>query len=147
MESILILLIVLIIMFILGVDTGIIIGTVLAAAGLLLVGMFLLFAVSGIIMAGSEKTTAHFSGIDKSPLGRFDCAYYSIDGKEYPNAFPSEPVMKDKLYPADRELSVRFFRKKGYVFDKTAGVIIIVGIIGCTALLTIICGALLGGVI
>ncbi|MGN1089704.1 MAG: hypothetical protein ACI4Q6_04825 [Huintestinicola sp.] len=129
MEILLVFIIVLVIMAVLGVSMGIITGIILGAAGLVLLVITGFFIYSAVLLAGTRKCTAAFSRIDKNPRGNFDTAYYLVEGKEYPNAFPCEVTLRKRIYRPDREVTVRLNEKKGCVFDGNGFTAAVVGIV------------------
>lgn len=129
MEILLVFMIGLVIMAVLGVSKGIITGIILGAAGLVLLIITGFFIYSAVLLAGTSKRTAAFSRIGKNPRGNFDTAYYLVEGKEYPNAFPCEVTLREKIYRPDREVTVRLNEKKGCVFDSNGFTAAAVGII------------------
>ncbi len=136
MGAILGLLIILLMLFVLGVDTGIIIGIVLGIAALAVLFMLGFFVFSTVMLIGAKSCTAEFSRIDKSPKGHFDCAYYIVEGREYPNAFPCESVMRRHLYSQGRDEKVRLSEKHGFVFDRIAHIVCIAGLLFCIGVCT-----------
>ena len=75
------------------------------------------FAVCAVMLILSERRTAVFARFEKN--GRFDAAVYSADGREYTNVFPAEFILRDKLYSADKTVTIRT-TKRGRAFDKNA---------------------------
>lgn len=120
MGALLGILIILLMLFVLGTDIHIIIGIILGILGLAVLFMLIFFLFCAVILMSSEKREAVFSRIGKSPRGNFDCAYYMVDGQEYPNAFPCEPVLRDKLYQTSGSATVRLSSGMKFVFDKKA---------------------------
>lgn len=125
------LLIILIILYVLGVDIHIIMGIVLAVGVLIVLVMEIVFAVSAVILAGTKKCTGKFSRIEKGD-GSFDRVYYTVDGMEYPNAFPCEVTLRSAIYKPDREVALRLSEKMGKVFDTNARAASAVGLVLCT---------------
>lgn len=104
----------------LGVDISLVMGGVLALLALTLAVITMFFVYCVVLLAGSRKKDARFVRIDKNPAGRYDCAYYRIDGEEYPNFLPAETVFKNRFYPENRSVRVRLCRNKRIVFDRNA---------------------------
>ena len=129
MEIVLVLCVLAALMLIIGFDISTIIacGVFLLAAGIIL--MFLLFAFSLIAMLSAKMVMTDFVKIDKSPRGRFDVAYYKFDGKEYPCAFPSEPLMRRRIYAPDKAHRVRLNRRTGTVYDRYASITCVLGFV------------------
>lgn len=133
MSYILGILIILIAMLVIGVKVEIITGIIMG--GLMLINFLLLLFFTGcaVMLAGSKQKRAVFSrievrtGDDSENKGKFDRACYLIDGREFPNAFPCEIVLKDKLYIPDKSVTVWLCEKKGFVFDRNAFAAVITG--------------------
>lgn len=128
MGTILAIMIILIMLLVLGVDAKLIIGIVLGMIGLAVAVMFIFFLVCGIILLGTKKCTAVFSRIGESPRGKFECAYYAVDGEEFPNAFPCEVAFRESIYRSDREVTVRLTAKRRFVFDQNAFLACVAGL-------------------
>lgn len=107
-------------------------GAVFAAVLGLIV--FFSFAVLGFFcffffgMLFAEKTTARFLRIEKSGRGGFERAVYEVNGGEFPDAFPAEPIFRDRLYRGDREIPIRFSVKRKTVYDRNTAVTICCGL-------------------
>lgn len=127
MGIILSIMIILLMLWILGTDIHIIIGIVLGLLGLLTAVTLLFFAGCVISLIGSKKKQAVFSRIDKSPMSKFRCAYYIIDGEEYPNAFPAEVAFHRQLYREDSEVTVHITRRGKFVYDRNAFITVYAG--------------------
>ena len=95
--------------------------------GLGTVNLALSFLVCDPALRCAESVTAVFTDLRKDNR-RFDVAYYMIGGREYPNLFPGEFVMRDKFYHKDKPVKVRLLRKAGVVFDKNAAGTILIGL-------------------
>lgn len=129
MELILIVVVVIMLCLSLGINAELILVGMTALLALFLVAMFLLFAYSIFRMLTAEKTVANFLRIDKNPNGKFDVAYYKIENEEYSCAFPSEIVMKKKLYSGDKQYKVRINKKTKRIYDKNASITCITGFV------------------
>lgn len=119
MEVIAVVGVIIVIAIILGVKPIVLVAAAGIAVGLILITMIILFLFFFIKLIFSRKAEAEFSRIDIKPNGRFKVAFYIVEGKEYPNVFPEEGFLEDKLYRKDRKYRV-FLNKKGYVFDRFA---------------------------
>lgn len=104
----------------LGVDISLIMGAVVALLSLTLGVITLFFVYCAVLLAGSKRHDAKFLRIGKNPAGKYDCAYYQIDGEEYPNYLPAEIVFRERFYPKNRSVKVWLCEKKHIVFDKNA---------------------------
>lgn len=131
MGGLLALVIIIVMLLVLGVDIHLIIGGILGLIGLALVLMLIFFIVCGIILLSTKKHRAVFSRIGRDKHDVFDRAYYTIDGEEYPNAFPCEVAFRESIYRDDREVNVRLTAGKKYVFDQNAYLTCIVGLFAC----------------
>ncbi|MBR4223760.1 MAG: hypothetical protein IKR73_03010 [Oscillospiraceae bacterium] len=119
MRYILSLLIIFLIMWILGVDIHIIFGIILGIAGLVALITMGFFIVFRIKLIGAKRVDARFVRFGKNKWGRYDVAFYEIDGEEHENVFPCEFAFRDVLYRQDRELRVLLARN-GMVYDTNA---------------------------
>lgn len=120
MEIILVILVVSVLAVILGVKVMWLIFGFAALIGLAFAVSMILLTVFFARLLFTKKHTASFSRIDKSPRSRFNVAYYIVDGTEYPNIFPEEGFLQNKLYPSDKSHTVFLTRNKKYVYDKFA---------------------------
>lgn len=134
MEIIVGLVVVIILLLCLGVQFGtIMFWFLLFISGLMaLTELFFIYSVTRMLLA--KKRSAVFSRIDRREGAKFDTAFYSIDGEEYPNIFPCEVVMRDKFYKTDKEVTVRFDEKKKRVFDRNAVLTCSAGVVLCAVL-------------
>ena len=119
MEALAVLFVIIVLCIILGVKP-----IMLATAGAILIGLVLIFMIVVFLfffmkLLTSHKAEAEFSRIGVKTKGRFKVAFYKVDGVEYPNVFPEEGFLEDKLYKKDRKYKV-YLNKKGYVFDRFA---------------------------
>lgn len=129
MEALVVLAVIIVLCLVLGVSVEMIMLGILALIELLIVLMALFFVYSCISLALSKSKKAVFTRIDKSPKGKFKVAYYSVDGEEYPCAFPSEMILTDKMYHTDRKITVMLNRRRGSVFDIWAILTSIIGLV------------------
>lgn len=120
MEVILVIIVVSVLAVILGVKVIWLVFGFAAIIGLAFAASMILLTVFFIRLLFTKKHTASFSRIDKSPKSRFKVAYYTIDGTEYPNIFPEEGFLQNKLYPGDKKHTVFLTRNRKYVYDKFA---------------------------
>lgn len=125
MEYIIVLALLSIIFFCLGFSLGdvLMMLAVILCIGIVFVGAFFLFSL--VVLIASRKVTASFVKMDDE--GRYPCAVYKIGDSELKNLFPSEMIMKDKLYVPDKEIKIRrcsFFKA---ALDKNAVMTIVFG--------------------
>lgn len=129
MEVILTIVIIIVLCVCLGVEIELLaLGAVILAL-LMIAAMFILFAYSIIRLAVSKKHEAEFTKIDKSPRSRFDTAYYKVDGVEYPCAFPSEVLMKKRIYNSEKKYTVRLDKRMKNVYDRYAELTCVIGFV------------------
>lgn len=128
LELLLILVILVVLCICLGIDSEIIACGVIGLVCLFCVVYILFFIYSCTRIIVSKKCNAFFVRIDKSPHGKFQTAYYSVDGKEYANAFPCEIIMKKHIYRTDKNCNVRLDKKKSLVYDKNSVITATIGI-------------------
>lgn len=119
--------VIIILLLCLGVDWGMIAMGIMGLIGLGMVILAVFFIVCAAALLSSESVTAVFTELRRGNR-RFDVAYYMIGGREYPNLFPGEFIMRDKFYHKDKPVKVRLLRKAGVVFDKNAAGTILVGL-------------------
>lgn len=139
MSYVLGLLIILLALLVVGVNINVITGIILGVVILVNFLLLLFFVRCTVVLAGSKQKAAVFSRIEKrgeadengnekkGKKGKFDRACYMVEGREYPNAFPCEVILKDRLYSTDREVVVWLCEKQGVVFDGNAFAAAIVG--------------------
>lgn len=108
-------------------------AAVLILLGIAAMALFFVYFFIRMLFARSHK--AEFSRIDKSPYNRFNAAYYIIDGKEYPNVFPSEGIKENKLYKSSSTYKVLLDRRGKYVFDRFSITTCIAGFTFCIIIL------------
>lgn len=96
---------------------------VLLCAAIVLVGLFFVFAL--VVLLSSHKASASF--VKMNDDGRYPCAVYKIGDSEFKNLFPSEMIMKDRLYVKDKEIDIRKCTFIKAVLDKNAVMTIIIG--------------------
>lgn len=129
MEVILTIVIVVVLCVCLGVEAEVLMIGGACLAVLILLAMFALFTYSIIRVAVSKKYKADFSRIDKNPKGQFNVAYYKIEDSEYPCAFPSEPIMKKRIYNTEKKYTVRLDKRSRNVYDRHASLTCIIGFV------------------
>lgn len=134
MEFVLVVLVIAVLCVIFRVSMDIIIAASLVFLGLVTVLFIGFFIVAVIRLLLSKKTKARFTKIDKRPNGRFNVAFYSADGQEYPNIFPEEAFFRDKLYKKDKDYTVWIDRSRKFVFDRFAFATTVTGFIAAAAL-------------
>ncbi|MDE6728285.1 MAG: hypothetical protein K2J80_10165 [Oscillospiraceae bacterium] len=96
---------------------------VLMGVLVVLIGVF--FAVCLVFIAMSRRKTAVFTAFDENH--RFSVAVYRIDGEEVPNMFPSEMIMRNKLYVPEKEIRLLYCKPRRAAIDGNALVTMIAG--------------------
>ena len=99
---------------------------------LTLFGVFFTYAFYRLMVG--KKCRGAFEKIDKSPSGKFECAYYNVDGKILPCMFPAEIVLRDRIYHKGDEVNLLITGKRQYIIDKNAKVTIITGFVSAIIL-------------
>ncbi len=128
-------------------------GAYIIAGGLILLEVILLlillfFIRCAFLLAGSKRTDARFSHIDKAPNGGFDVAYYISDGEEYPNYLPAEMIFRNRFYIPDSSVKLRVCEKKKCAFDLNARITVYLGLIlGTLSFIAVGGGLLSSGII
>lgn len=125
MEYLIVLALLAIILFCLGFSLGdvLIMIAVLLCVGIVFVGAFFVFSL--VVLIASREVTASF--VKMNDDGRYPCAVYKVGNSEVKNLFPSEMIMKDKLYVPEKEIKIRrcvFFKA---ALDKNAVITIVFG--------------------
>lgn len=125
MEFLLVFAMIAIIMLLLGFGAGdiIMLATYIIAVLVLLTGVF--FVISLVFLMFTKRKRGVFSKINDE--GRFPHAVYEIDGEEFPNIFPCEMVMRDKLYVPEKTVTLFYSKPRRAVIDKNAFITIIAG--------------------
>lgn len=120
-----------VIIIVLCICLGVPLSTIAFFCGLALLGftalLMLAFLCVTTAMLFSKKTEAQFVRTDKNKKGSFNVAYYLIGDTEYPCAFPSEMLFRNRLYSADKPCRVRFCRRFNCVFDRYASATCFIG--------------------
>lgn len=117
----------------------------LFAAALIVLGgflVFIMFSYSLFRMVTAEKVDAVFTKTAKAQKRDFEAAHYKCSGIEYPCAFPSEPLMRKRIYTPDKIYKVRLNRRTKRVYDRYAMATCIIGFVFC-GLFTVSAGRLI----
>lgn len=125
MEFLLVFALIVILMLCVGFGWGDILMLVLLviAALTVLIGGFFLVCLA--LLLSSKKKRGVFSKMNEE--GRFPCAVYDIDGGEFPNVFPCEMILRNKLYVPDKTVTLYYIKLRRAVIDKNAFITIIAG--------------------
>ena len=109
-------------------EVGAVISAILALIVLFSLAVLGFFLIALCHMLHAEKKSARFLRIERSGHGGFERAVYEVDGGEYPDAFPAEPVFRDRLYRMDRAVKLRFSEKRKTVYDRNTVVTVWCGL-------------------
>lgn len=125
MEFLLVFALIVILMLCIGFGWGdILMMALLAAAALtVLIGAFFLVCLA--LLLSSKKKRGVFSKFSEER--QFPCAVYNIDGEEFPNVFPCEMILRNKLYVPDKTVTLCYIGFRRAVIDKNAFITIISG--------------------
>lgn len=139
MEIIIFIAVIALICFIIGVSAEAILLGGLILLTVLLAVITVFFVINTIKLITSEACKGEFVKIDKNSGGNFDTAYYAVNGIEYPNIFPCEIILRNKIYKKNKTVNLRLNKNKKNVFDKNAIVTTITGIfLGTISLIYVI---------
>jgi len=119
--------VIIILLYILGFGFNLIasgIGVCLVAATVLCELFFIVFFVRLLL---SKKVTGSFLRIDRLEKGRFDTAFYDVNGEEKACMFPCEMTMRDKFYKKDKPVTLLLDIRRKRVYDGNATLTIIFG--------------------
>lgn len=126
MEALIVLAVAAVILLILGVSGLTVMKVIMIVLGAVLALMILFFTVCAAALLLSRRCRGHFVRFDKS--GRFETAVYGIDGEEYANIFPAEPIMRGIIYkPGERTLFLFRRGKRSFAFDTHSVMIVAAG--------------------
>ena len=92
-----------------------------------------------ICLLFSKRREARFVRTDHVKNSKYQVAYYSVDGKEYPCIFPKEGILEGLLYNKEKMYHVMLHQKLGKVFDRfaiaTCMLGTIIGVLFCAGIL------------
>ncbi len=125
MEFLLVFALIVILMLCVGFGWGDILMLVLLVIAALTVIIGGFFLVCLALLLSSKKKRGVFSKI--SDERRFPCAVYDIDGGEFPNIFPCEMILRNKLYVPGKAVTLYYIKFRRAVIDKNAFITIISG--------------------
>lgn len=101
------------------------------------VAMLLFFAVCAAEILFSKRKKARLVTVEKRENSSFSRAYYLIDEREVPNAFPSEKLLSKAVYKKE-EITVFYLEKKNKAYDKISVFTTAVGLVFSAALLALV---------
>ncbi|MBS7369798.1 MAG: hypothetical protein KIG62_06615 [Oscillospiraceae bacterium] len=129
-------------LFFLGMEWTQIVLLFFFAVGVAFGLLFLFFVFCAVVALASKPVSAEFSEIKRNNRG-FVSPHYIAEGREYPNLFPCEVVLRDKLYIKGRTVRVRVNKALGVVLDKNAVYSIVFGLLASLVLAAVILGMLM----
>lgn len=97
----------------------------LALLGVFIVLIGVFFAVCVVFLIMSRPASAVFVRFDEER--KFPVAVYKINGDDVPNMFPSEMIMRDKIYVPNKEIRLLYCKPRRAVIDKNALITMIAG--------------------
>lgn len=128
MEILIVLGIIIVFMVVLGISFLPIISAVLwMLEGMALLSLLFFLITAGILLF-TKKRAASFEGLEK--IGKYGLhAIYKVEGEEYNNQFPTDPILKNLLY-RKKEVTVRVLkmREKLLVFDAVSQLVVWIGL-------------------
>ena len=130
MEFVIGAIIIIVLLLILGVPWITIVEVIIGLMVLLLVAMFVFFAVTLVLALLSRPTKGKFLRIMiHEVVGTY--AIYEIDGEEYKNTFPAEIMFVDKIYHEGKIYPLRLYKgKKRYMlYDWYSWIVIGAGLV------------------
>lgn len=110
-------------------EVGAVVSAVLALIVLFSLAVLGFFLIALVHMLRAEKKSARFLRIERGGRVGFERAVYEVDGGEVPDAFPAEPVFRDRLYRTDRAVKLRFSEKRKTVYDRNTVVTVWCGLV------------------
>lgn len=138
MEILIILIVIMALLLIMGVELTTILFGVMQLMIILLLLTVLFFVRCTFILMKTEKSKATLTKVENHPKFKYPSPYYEVDGIEYPNIFPCEVVMRNRLYPEGKQCNVRLHRRRNLVFDTNAMACTILGVaLGSVSLLMV----------
>lgn len=114
MEFVLALIVIIVLCKILGISNEFLVFGGLILIELAIIAMLLLFVYFCLHLLFTKRKKASFIRSGKPENGKFQVAYYLIDGEEYPCIFPKEAGL---MYKTDHCYNVYFSRKLKKVYD------------------------------
>ena len=97
----------------------------LALIGVFIVLIGLFFALCVVLLIMSRPANAVFVKFDEDR--KFPVAVYKIGGEDVPNMFPSEMIMRDKIYVPNKEIRLLYCKPRRSAIDKNALITMIAG--------------------
>ncbi len=121
---------IIVLLFCLGASVWDIMTVGVLCLGAVLAALAVFFLVCAAVLATTRRVRAEFLYIDKGERG-FPKAYYGVGEETYPNVFPCEMVMRDRIYKKGRPVFVRLQAGHRVVFDANAMAVVVLGVLIC----------------
>lgn len=125
MEFILVLIVIIVLCKIIGISNAALIAGALCLVELAIIAMLLLFLYFCLNLLFTKSMKAEFVRTGKPEKGKFQVAYYLVDGKEYPCVFPRESGI---AYKINKKCTVRYSKRLNKVYDIWATLTCIIGL-------------------
>lgn len=97
----------------------------LALVGVFIVLIGLFFSICMVFLILSRPADAVFTEFDEER--KFPVAVYRINGEDVPNMFPSEMIMRNKLYVPGKAIRLLYCKPRRAAIDKNALITMIAG--------------------
>lgn len=120
MQILIMIIIILMYCLILNISLNYILSAVAILITLFSVLLTLFFGYAAICLLFSKRKKAKFSRFDKAENGKYQVAYYLVEGKEYPCVFLKEGVMENQLYQKEKTYNVMLNKRMQKVYDRYA---------------------------
>ena len=144
MEILIIAVVIIVLALIMGVSVELITAVVLSIAGLLTLLMLVFFIYSFARLLRTKGCEGTVAGLREHERYKYPWAWYRVGEKEYRNVFPSEVILRDRLYPVGKLCRLRINEKQGVVYDRNALLCIVIGLALSAILLVTVADQLTG---
>ena len=125
MEFIIVLIVVIVLCKVIGISNEILIMCGLGLIELAIIAMLLLFLYFCLHLLFTKSKKAEFVRTAKPEGGKFQVAYYLVDGVEYPCIFPRESGL---AYKVNKQCTVRYSKRLNKVYDIWSMLTCIIGL-------------------
>ncbi len=122
--------IIIVLLFCLGASVWDVMALGVLCLGGVLTAMALFFLFCAAVLFTTKRVKAEYLYIDKEKRG-FPKAYYGVGDEVYPNVFPCEMVMRERIYKTGKPVFVRLQAGWHVVFDTNAIAAVVVGTLIC----------------
>ena len=86
------------------------------------------FLIHAMLLLKTRRCRAVLKKVEKHPKFNYPAAFYEAEGEVYPNVFPCEVVLRNRLSPVGKDCTVRLDEKRKTVYDTNAFVCVMLGI-------------------